>query len=102
MEIAACSQNLQNVNEEILCVPFSEKDIAREAKCFFDTKNKHWTIKNDNPNFDEIVKKYKPIALNNSTYDQRDQIKALGARWDSKNKKWIIPNYRRELFKQWL
>ena len=99
----ACSRDLANDSSQtILCVPYADKDVVKELGCKWDPTAKHWYVLSDNTQYTEITEKYLPIELKQSNYDDRLEIKALGACYNPNKKLWCIPKYRKELFKKWL
>ena len=80
-----------------LAVPFNEKSKAKELGCWWSQYDKLWYIPNnlDDENKAEILDSFNKardkIIYLNVKYDDKDDAKSHGARWDKKERRWYIP-----------
>jgi len=85
----------------VLVVPYEMKDEAKANFCQWDTIEKYWYVSKSVSgsggvnigNYDEFLKssfiqKYLRVDLTNSTFDDREEIKKHGGKWDPKEKVW--------------
>ena len=63
-----------------LDVPFEDKDIAKAAKCWFNTESKNWCIDVKNDKYDEMISLYSRVYLEN-IFENKEIYKANKARW---------------------
>lgn len=76
----------------ILDVPFSLKDEARKYKCCWDPANKRWEFRNieiyeTDDEVKQFVDTYTRVNLI-ASFDDKDEIKSNGGRWDVNGKLW--------------
>ena len=50
---------------------------------------------------DNILKLYKSVVLD-VDFDEKDDVKEMGAYWDKARYKWIIPQYKTALFEKYI
>ena len=89
-------ENIES-NKIFICVPFSEKDESKKLGALWAKSNKLWyipyTIKKEYE--EELKKKFniasKSIIYLNIPYDNRNDAKSHGCKWDILKKKWYIP-----------
>ena len=93
-----------------LSVPFDDKDEAKALGARFDGTKKCWYVPagkdlapfNKWMTGNKAVKSVKKIYLN-VPFDNKDEAKSLGARWDNDKKQWyIMSNMNTTLFKRWI
>ena len=79
----------------VLVIPFEMKDTAKENKCRWNKEDKYWYINTeehiDNDELPVIMKfidDYSRVNLPLTTYNDREELKANGAKWDVDEKKW--------------
>jgi len=78
-----------------LCVDFLEKDLAKKHKCKFDRDLKIWYCEDkSNP----MIETHSRVDLDIS-YENKDEFKALGARFCPINKVWYGKNGNTKLMK---
>ncbi len=92
------NENLQQ-NKIFLSVPIEEKDEAKALGAKWDNNQKAWYTTADNPNNQELFSKW-PNKQTEETHnvpekiylnvprEEKDDAKALGAKWDSKAVSW--------------
>lgn len=89
-----------------LSVPYNKKNIAKEMGAFWSKNEKLWYIP------DGLNRKKRKVLLNtfsealpekihlNVEYNDKDDVKFHGGKWDVKNHKWFIPrNCNKENYK---
>ena len=99
---------------QYLNVPYQEKEEAKEMGARWDPAAKKWFIFSDNPKLSNF-KKWLPktvappnptsdIIILNVPFEEKDDAKAEGAKWDSTINKWYVPaNHRHpEAFNKWM
>lgn len=92
-----------------LNVPFEEKDEARLLGARWDSYAKAWysPLGKDLKLFSkwlgsEIVTEIKKVYLN-VPFEEKDEAKKMGARWDNDKKKWyVLSTADLENFKKWI
>ncbi len=94
-----------------LDIPKAEKEEAKVLGAKWDNNEKSWFTMSDNPNNNKLMEKWKvneevkntKIYLNVSK-EEKDEAKALGAKWDSTQKAWFTtadnPN-NKDLMAKW-
>ena len=108
----------QSEDRIYLNCPFEEKDECKSLGANWDNEERKWYILNDqDPEpfsrwlSSNKIKSNRSDAHNslsertylNCPYDDKDECKALGARWDPERKKWFVPEgVELELFSKWI
>ena len=72
----------------VLVVPFELKEEAKIRKCIWDKEKKYWFVPFDDFSKDDIFfQDYMRVDLSVS-FNEKDEIKKLGGKWDPYNKIW--------------
>ena len=98
------------VNAECyLIVPFEDKDKVKELGAFFDTDRKAWYVPKgkDKEIFkkwitDEVPKKVGKKMFLKVPFEDKDEVKRIGAKWDKEKKSWYITSDMKEKFTKWI
>jgi hypothetical protein len=85
----------------VLVVPYEKRDEAKTALCQWDSVQKYWYVSKRADgsggvsigNYDEFLKSpfiqnYMRVDLTNSKFDDKDEIKKHGGKWDPNEKIW--------------
>ncbi len=93
-----------------LDVPREEKEEAKALGAKWDSNEKSWYTMSDNPNKDKLFEKWQKKDIEqtkiflNVPKEEKDFAKALGAKWDNKEKLWYTTNknpQNQELFEKY-
>jgi putative DNA primase/helicase len=97
-----------------LNVPFADKDLAKQLGARWDGERRSWYAMPDDEHILERwpVKTSTPIKINSVEtngekiflsvpFADKDEAKALGAKWDKGQKKWFVTNKESEVVQRW-
>jgi len=95
-------QNKQSNHESnriYLNVPYKNKDDAKSLGAWWDNEKKLWYA--PDKTYSDLVKKFEKVSSKAVTgkkiylhvpFKEKEEAKALGARWDGQEKMWYAPN----------
>jgi len=89
------------MSQNVICleVPYEMREEAKKNKCFFSPETKKWTCRlkdNDSQDKKDFVNKYIHVYLDVS-FDEKDDVKEKGGKWDSNTKLWYTYKGNSEL-----
>jgi len=82
-------------------VPYEMREEAKKYKCFYEPLQKLWNCRincDDDNDKTDFINKFQQVYLN-VPYEEKNDAKLKGAKWDSKTRTWYTYKGNQELQK---